>query len=83
MEDNKLLIEDSLHENSVVFVRREDGPIAQKVNEYAVAEDIDMIVMVNSRHSYMEALLEKSNIDELGLKGTIPLLVMQNLYRNV
>ena len=80
-QDNKALIEYCLTDNSVQYARRDYGPITKSINTYIQKEGIDMIVMVNSRHSYMEELLNKSNIDAISLNTKIPLLVLQNLTR--
>lgn len=43
--------------------------------------DIDMLVMVNHRHSYLENMLYHSTIEKIGLEIEIPFLVLQNLLR--
>ena len=40
-----------------------------------------MLVMVNTRHSYLENILYQSTIEKIGLKIDIPFLVLQNLPR--
>lgn len=80
-EDNKALIEHCLGDNSIQYARRDYGPITKTINAYIMAEGIEMIVMVNSRHSYMEELLNQSSIDAISLNTKIPLLVFQNLER--
>ncbi|MBE15593.1 MAG: universal stress protein [Cytophagaceae bacterium] len=80
-EDNKALLSYSFRENSLQSVRQDYGPIVEKVNAYIKAEGIEMIVMVNTHHSYMEELLDQSNLDPICLHTEIPLLVLQNLAR--
>ena len=80
-EDNKALIEYCLKDNTIQYARRDYGPITKMINTYIKTEGIEMIVMVNSRHSYMEELLNQSNIDAISLNTKIPLLVFQNLPR--
>jgi nucleotide-binding universal stress UspA family protein len=80
-EDNKALIEYCLKDNIIQYARRDYGPITKTINTYIKTESIEMIVMVNSRHSYMEELLNQSNIDAISLNTKIPLLVFQNLSR--
>ncbi|MDX1601759.1 MAG: universal stress protein [Salinimicrobium sediminis] len=43
--------------------------------------NIDLLVLVNSRHSYLENLLYTSTIDKIGFDPKIPFLVLQNFYR--
>jgi nucleotide-binding universal stress UspA family protein len=80
-EDNKALVEYCLKDNIIQYARRDYGPITKTINTYIKTEGIEMIVMVNSRHSYMEELLNQSNIDAISLNTKIPLLVFQNLSR--
>lgn len=80
-EDNKALIEYGLGDNTIQYVRRDYGPITKTINTYIKEERIEIIVMVNSRHSYMEELLNQSSIDAISLTTKIPLLVFQNLKR--
>ncbi len=42
---------------------------------------IDLLILVNSRHSYLENILYTSTIDKIGLHPKIPFLVLQNFYR--
>lgn len=44
---------------------------------------IDMLVMVNSRYTYLENILYQSTIDKLGLYPRIPFLVLQNYHREI
>lgn len=79
--DNKMFLEGCTKENIVSFITIEGDSIEQEVNAFIVANDINFLVMVNSRHSYMENLLETSAIETLGLQTNIPFLVLQNLPR--
>ncbi len=42
---------------------------------------IDLLVMVNSRHSHLEFMLYNSTLDKIGMHIQIPFLVLQNLAR--
>ncbi|MBT8255670.1 MAG: universal stress protein [Bacteroidia bacterium] len=80
-EDNKTFLECSLDEDLCQFHTREGKDIATTINSMVSEESIDLLVMVNSRHSYMESLLVDSTIDTIGLHIKIPFLVLQNLPR--
>ncbi|WP_405396311.1 universal stress protein [Maribacter sp. Asnod2-G09] len=79
--DNKKFLEESLPNARLSFVRTGVHNRANAITEYIKENDIDLLVMVNSRHSFLEDLLYQSTIDEIGLSPTIPFLVMQNLPR--
>ncbi|TDT40487.1 nucleotide-binding universal stress UspA family protein [Maribacter spongiicola] len=79
--DNKKFLEESLPNARLSFVRTGVHNRANAITEYIKENDIDLLVMVNSRHSFLEDLLYQSTIDKIGLSPTIPFLVMQNLPR--
>ena len=80
-EDNKQFLEECLQKANLSFetTAEEDKEIA--ITKYIVHNDIDMLVMVNSRHSHLEEMLYQSTIDKIGLHIKIPFLVLQNLSR--
>lgn len=51
------------------------------INGYLVENHMDLLVMVNSRQTYLESFLAPSVIDKIGLKPKRPFLVLQNYNR--
>jgi len=80
-EDNKAFIEDCLKENDLNFYQEQSRKIANSIKNHITDKSIDMIVMVNTQHSFLEDMLFPSNIDKIGLGLKIPLLAMQNKLR--
>lgn len=80
-EDNKAFIEETVCENEINFYNTDSKNIDEAINTYVINNTIDFLVMVNTRHSYLENILFQSTIDKISLKIAIPLLVMQNLRR--
>lgn len=80
-EDNKAFLENSLQGTELEFHREESENLTAAINEFIIKNKIDFLVMVNSRHSYLENILYQSTIDKIGLHIKIPFLVMQNLER--
>ena len=64
------------------FDREKETDKTKVIKKYVEAEVADLLVLVNSRHSYLENLLYHSTVDEIGLHPKIPFLVLQNLHRN-
>jgi nucleotide-binding universal stress UspA family protein len=64
--------------NKKLSLRQEDT-IA--ITKYIVHKEIDLLIMVNSRHSHLEQMLNQSTIEKIGLHIKIPFLVLQNLSR--
>ncbi|SIR21639.1 universal stress protein [Maribacter ulvicola] len=79
--DNKKFLKESLPHARLSFVTIGVGNRAKAITTYIKENDMDLLVMVNSRHSFLEDMLYQSTIDEIGLSSTIPFLVMQNLPR--
>ena len=79
--DNKKFLEESLPHARLSFVTKGVENRAKAISTYITDHKMDLLVMVNSRHSFLEDMLYKSTIDEIGLSPTIPFLVMQNLSR--
>ncbi|SDE34714.1 Nucleotide-binding universal stress protein, UspA family [Pricia antarctica] len=79
--DNKRFLSESLPDAYLYF---ESAPIknkAEAILENIASNAIDLLVMVNARHSFFEDMLYRSTVDEIGLRPKIPFLVMQNLRR--
>jgi len=79
--DNKKFLEESLPNAMLSFVRTSVKNKAEAITTYIKENDINFLVMANSRHSFLEDMLYRSTIDEIGLTPTVPFLVLQNLPR--
>ncbi len=79
--DNKRFLTESLPD---AFLFHETTPVkhkAEAILDYIEQHGIQLLVMVNTRHSFLEDMLYRSTVDEIGLYITLPFLVMQNLPR--
>jgi len=81
-EDYKIFLEDCLTDISLIYNRVKGESIVDAINQFVTTNKMDMLVMINSRHSYLENMLYQSSIDTIGLHIGIPFLVLQNLQRN-
>ncbi len=80
-EDNQQFLRECLPKAKIVFETTLEKDKTIAITKYIVHNDIDMLVLVNSRHSFLEDMLSQSTIDKIGLHIKIPFLVMQNLFR--
>lgn len=80
-EDNRKFIEDELSKNTINFKVIGEKNIKNVIYTYIKENNTDMLVMVNTRHSYLENILFKSTIDEISLYSDIPFLALQNVRR--
>ncbi|MDO6491015.1 MAG: universal stress protein [Cellulophaga sp.] len=79
--DNKMFLDATFKDNTCTNLKTSGTDITASINNTIAAEKIDMLVMVNRRHSYLENILYSSTIEEIGLQIKIPFLVLQNLSR--
>jgi hypothetical protein len=80
-QDNKKFLEASFCDNQINFHQKSGTNVTKAINTFVIENPIDMLVMVNTRHSYLENILYQSTIEKIGLKIDIPFLVLQNLPR--
>ncbi len=64
------------------FIHIHGSDITGAINDYIEKNKPDMLIMVNSRHSYLESILYDSKIEKIGLEVQIPFFVLQNLPRH-
>jgi len=80
-EDNRDFIEEGLCKNTLNFKTINGKNITNTIYTYLKENKIDMLVMVNTRHSFLESILFQSTIDKMSLHIDIPFLVLQNIRR--
>ena len=81
-EGNKEFVKDELCKNNIEFKTVEDKNVVKAINKYIKENHVDMLVMVNTRHSFLENILFQSKIDKVSLFTDIPFLALQNIRRN-
>jgi len=79
---NQTLLKKLLDVERIQFHQVETKSKTNIINETIESMSIDLLVMVNSRYSYLESLLVDSTIDKIGLQPKIPFLILQNYIRN-
>ncbi len=79
--DNQQFLKESLPNAYLSCKQTSVKNRAEAILEYIDKNEINMLVMVNARHSFLEDMLYRSTVDEIGLHITLPFLVMQNLSR--
>ena len=80
-EDNRSFLASCFKDNETGFHRKAGGDLMDAINTFLKEGEYDMLVMVNSRHSYLENILYTSTIEKIGLEVQVPFLVLQNLPR--
>jgi len=81
-EDNQNFIKEELCKNNIQFKTVNDKNITNTIYAYIEENEVDMLVMVNTRHSFFENILFNSKVDKISLHINIPFLTLQNIRRN-
>ena len=79
--DHKAFLDNSFVDNKCIFLQISGKGLTESINKTIENHQIDLLVMVNQRHSYLENILYNSTIEEIGLEIKIPFLVLQNVHR--
>ncbi|MFO8146841.1 MAG: universal stress protein [Bacteroidota bacterium] len=82
-KDNQLFLKEQFYETGFKFHREEEPDKIKAINKNIGSMNIDLLIMVNSRYTYLETILSGSTIDILGLQPKIPFLILQNFYREI
>ncbi|MEG9328341.1 universal stress protein [Salinimicrobium catena] len=80
-KDNQLAIKEQFYDVKQEFHQVEEQEKTAAILEAIEKLDIDLLILVNSRHSYLENVLYQSTLDKIGLHPKIPFLVLQNFHR--
>lgn len=82
-EDNKLFLRGSLTRSKLLFETIPETDKTTAITKYIERKNYDMLVMVNTRHAYLNEILPQTQttLRKIGLQVKIPLLVLQNIAR--
>ncbi|MFD1096291.1 universal stress protein [Salegentibacter chungangensis] len=80
-KDNQIILKEQFHESDFYFHCVDEGDKLEIIKKFIKDLEIDLLIMVNSRHTYLESILYQSTIDKIGLHPKIPFLVLQNYNR--
>lgn len=81
-QDNKEMILEHFYDVKVEQHREEALEKTEAMEKMIEELNIDLLILVNSRHSYLENILYSSTIDKIGLHPKVPFLVLQNFNRS-
>jgi len=80
-ENNQNFIKEELCKNQINFKCSNDKSVSNAIYTYIKENNVDMLVLVNTRHSFLENILFQSTIDKVSLYIDIPFLALQNIRR--
>jgi nucleotide-binding universal stress UspA family protein len=65
--------------NSSIFHDVPDNSVISAVNEFQLETPVDLIVMVQNKHTFMERLFREPVIKKIGFHVTVPFMVIPQL----
>ncbi|APY00497.1 universal stress protein [Lacinutrix venerupis] len=77
-EDNKAFLSYCFKDNFIDFFQLPEIDVVKTIEKTIETKNIDLLVMINHRQSYLENMLKNSKIENLELNIKIPFLVLQN-----
>lgn len=80
-QDNRQFLIGGLPKPKLVFDTIVGEDKSDAINKFISKNDIDLLVMINTRHSHLEKVLYQPTLDKITLHVKIPFLVMQNRFR--
>ncbi|WP_411895740.1 universal stress protein [Winogradskyella sp. A2] len=81
--DNREFLIEELEGLELKFETVDKKDVSKAIMHHIEAYKIDLLVMANTRHSYLEDMLFRSKVDEISLHTNIPFLALQNIRRTI
>jgi nucleotide-binding universal stress UspA family protein len=81
-KENLKLIKENFEEGKFHYHLVQGEDRAGVINEQVEKLNVDLLVMVNSRYTYLEDILFESTIDKISLYPKIPFMILQNFHRD-
>ena len=75
-EKNKLVLDNYFSNTAHLFHNITNQKLPDAIEKFQIRAKINLLVMINTRHSFFEKLFSKSAIHEIALHLNIPLLVV-------
>lgn len=75
--NNKYLLHERLGESDYDFREIKDAYMPDGIKDLVHEGNYDMLVMMNRKHSFLERLLLRQNVDTLGFEVEIPFMVLR------
>lgn len=73
---NKSLLESLLNKTSAIYHSVPDKDLQEAINDFQQGNKIDMLIMINNKHSFFENIFFKSVIKQIGFHLNVPFLVI-------
>ncbi|MGB5388027.1 MAG: universal stress protein [Eudoraea sp.] len=82
-EENKMALYRRLDGLSTTLTELKGSLMPSAILNYVQKNEIDLLMMMNRKHSFFERIFEKQNVDQIGFHVKIPFLVIRDTARVV
>ncbi|MGB5429479.1 universal stress protein [Eudoraea sp.] len=82
-EENKMALYRRLDALSTTLTELKGSLMPSAILNYVQKNEIDLLMMMNRKHSFFERIFEKQNVDQIGFHVKIPFLVIRDTARVV
>ncbi len=77
-QENKMALYRSLDGLSTTLTELKGSLMPNAILNYVQNSEIDLLMMMNRKHSFFERLVERQNVDQIGFHIKIPFLVLRD-----
>jgi len=77
-ESNRAFLDECFSNLSHEFINLANTDLFKTVEEYLLINDMDILAMMSRKHSFLERLFTRHNVETFAFQVSIPLLVMPN-----
>jgi nucleotide-binding universal stress UspA family protein len=75
-EDNKKALEKYFEKSAYLFQSASNQTVEEGINNFQLKRKVNLLVMINNKHSFFENLFFKNAINQIGFHLNIPFLVI-------
>ena len=77
-ENNRSFLDECFNNLNHEFINLANTDLFKTVEHYLLYNEIDLLAMMSRKHSFLERLFTRHNVEKFAFQITIPLLVMTN-----
>ena len=77
-ENNRTFLDECFSNLNHEFINLSNTDLFKTVEQYILYNDIDLLAMMSRKHSFLERLFTKHNVETFAFKISVPFLVMEN-----
>ena len=77
-ENNRAFLDECFSNLNHEFINLENTDLFKTIEHYLLNNDMDLLAMMSRKHSFLERLFTKHNVETFAFKVSVPFLVMEN-----